>query len=170
MPWFSLVIIITIKVKKSRGLEVEHGTIILFVQFSLATSCAVVATFGYVAYPSSLWFIRTIPDLHRQEYQLWSQDGNHNYRNAVIGDGVKIRHHITIGSGAASTGNDVEFGAGVKVIGNVQIGHGAKIGANAVVVDDIPEGVLAIGIPARTVQKSITHKLKIYHESAQEIK
>ena len=71
---------------------------------------------------------------------------------AQIGRRVKIRHHVTIGSGCARIGDDVEFGAGAKVIGNVKIGNGAVIGANAVVVDDIPPYATAVGVPARVVR------------------
>ncbi len=58
--------------------------------------------------------------------------------NAIIGNNVKIRHGVTIGSGTAKIGSNVEFGAGAKVIGSVTIGDGVKIGANAVVIEDIP--------------------------------
>ena len=45
----------------------------------------------------------------------------------------------------------MKLGTGVKVIGPVTIGDGAIIGANAVVVDDVPAGATAVGIPARVV-------------------
>lgn len=72
--------------------------------------------------------------------------------NAQIGCRVKIRQQVTIGSGFAVIGDDVEFGAGAKVIGNVTIGKGAVIGANAVVVDDIPPYAVAVGVPAGVVR------------------
>jgi len=72
--------------------------------------------------------------------------------NARLGSRVKLRHHVTIGSGSAVIGNDVEFGAGAKVIGNVKIGDRAKIGANAVVVHDIPADATAVGVPAKVVR------------------
>jgi serine O-acetyltransferase len=46
-------------------------------------------------------------------------------------------------------GDDVFIGAGARVLGPVRVGHGARIGANAVVIDDVPEGATAVGIPAR---------------------
>ncbi len=70
---------------------------------------------------------------------------------AKIGSRVKIRQHVTIGSGHAVIGDDVEFGAGAKVIGSVKIGNRARIGANAVVVKDIPDDATAVGVPARVV-------------------
>lgn len=75
------------------------------------------------------------------------------HRQAVIGDNVKIRHQVTFGSGGAIVGNDVQIGAGAKIIGSVKIGDRAKIGANAVVVKDVPEDAIAIGIPARLLEK-----------------
>jgi serine O-acetyltransferase len=44
---------------------------------------------------------------------------------------------------------DVSIGTGAKVIGPVRIGAGARIGANAVVVDDVPAGATVVGAPAR---------------------
>jgi serine O-acetyltransferase len=46
----------------------------------------------------------------------------------------------------------VFIGAGAKIIGAVSIGSGSRIGANAVVVDDIPAGATAVGIPAKVVR------------------
>jgi serine O-acetyltransferase len=46
---------------------------------------------------------------------------------------------------------DVHLGSGAKVIGPVTIGAGARIGANAVVLHDVPAGAVAVGVPARVV-------------------
>jgi serine O-acetyltransferase len=43
----------------------------------------------------------------------------------------------------------VNVGAGAKVLGRVTIGTGAAVGANAVVVKDVPPGAIAVGVPAR---------------------
>ena len=48
-------------------------------------------------------------------------------------------------------GDDVFIGAGAKILGAVTIGDGARIGANAVVVCDVPAGATAVGVPARIV-------------------
>ena len=45
----------------------------------------------------------------------------------------------------------MNIGTGAKIIGAVTIGDGAKIGANAVVVKDVPAGATATGVPARTL-------------------
>jgi serine O-acetyltransferase len=72
------------------------------------------------------------------------------------GAGVKIEHQVTIGADRRQSpviGNDVFIGAGAKVIGAVKVGDGARIGANAVVVHDVPAYSTVVGIPARVVRQ-----------------
>lgn len=70
-----------------------------------------------------------------------------------LGDGVTVQGCVTIGTRGTEAkpvlGDDVFVGAGARVIGALQIGAGAKIGANAVVLIDVPGGATAIGVPAR---------------------
>jgi serine O-acetyltransferase len=79
--------------------------------------------------------------------------------DAVIGDDVVLRQGVTLGlrrtnqRGAPRIGNRVDIGAGAKILGPVTIGDDAVIGANAVVLDDVPPGALAVGIPARIVRR-----------------
>lgn len=80
--------------------------------------------------------------------------------NAVIGDDCIIRQGVTIGNkrlddpfGAPILGNKVNVGAGAKILGRVTIGDGADIGANAVVIKDVPAGAIAVGIPARIISR-----------------
>src|SRR4051812_34472367 len=73
-----------------------------------------------------------------------------------IGSGAVIAPFVTIGLRAGdlrgpTLEHHVSIGTGAKVIGNVRIGEGATIGANAVVVSDVPAGVTAVGAPARPV-------------------
>jgi serine O-acetyltransferase len=73
-----------------------------------------------------------------------------------IHPGVTIAPFVTIGLRAgdprgAVIERDVSIGTGAKVIGPVRVGAGATIGANAVVVDDVPPGVTVVGAPARPV-------------------
>jgi serine O-acetyltransferase len=72
-----------------------------------------------------------------------------------IGDDSIIRQGVTIGNryvkrphDAPVLGKRVNVGAGAKILGKVFIGDGASIGANAVVLQDVPAGTTAIGNPA----------------------
>lgn len=74
-----------------------------------------------------------------------------------IESGAVLFPWVTIGLRAgdvqgAVIERDVSVGTGAKVIGPVRIGAGARIGANAVVVDDVAPGVTVVGAPARPVQ------------------
>ncbi len=87
------------------------------------------------------------------------QSGIVIHGNAEIGDDCIIRQDVTIGNrrserplDAPRLGKRVTVGAGAKVLGAVQVGDDAKIGANAVVCDDVPAGAVVIGIPARVVR------------------
>jgi serine O-acetyltransferase len=53
--------------------------------------------------------------------------------------------------GAATIGDDVQIGAGAKIIGRVIVGDRARIGANAVVLHDVPSDATVAGIPAGVV-------------------
>ena len=75
--------------------------------------------------------------------------------NVRGGSGVKIEHQVTIGAEKRQSpvlGNDVFVGAGAKIIGTVVIGDGARVGANAVVLQDVPSAATVVGIPARVVR------------------
>jgi serine O-acetyltransferase len=70
------------------------------------------------------------------------------------GSGIHIEHQVTIGANDRLTpilGDNIFIGAGAKIIGQITIGDGAKIGANAVVVNDVPAFHTAVGIPARVL-------------------
>ena len=74
---------------------------------------------------------------------------------AVIGPNCLIFQQVTIGSrgdGAPIIGGHVDIGAGAKVLGKISIGDNAIIGANAVVLIDVPAGATAVGVPATIVQ------------------
>lgn len=80
---------------------------------------------------------------------------------AEIGDDVLIYHGVTLGGTGKdkgkrhpTIGNGVVIGAGAKVLGPIKVGDNAKIGANAVVVKDVPEGATAVGIPAKNIIRS----------------
>jgi serine O-acetyltransferase len=70
------------------------------------------------------------------------------------GRNVKIEHQVTIGAERFQSpvlGDDIFIGAGAKIVGGVSIGSRTKIGANAVVLSDIPDGATAVGVPARVI-------------------
>ncbi|MDB4991615.1 MAG: serine acetyltransferase [Myxococcaceae bacterium] len=71
---------------------------------------------------------------------------------AVIGPNCLIFQQVTIGSGprpgVPKLGGHVDVGPGAKILGGVTIGDHAVIGANAVVVQDVPAGAVAVGVPA----------------------
>ncbi|MCX7654566.1 MAG: serine acetyltransferase [Fervidobacterium sp.] len=78
---------------------------------------------------------------------------------AVVGSGSVIYHgvtlgakHITKGKRHPTVGKNVIIGAGAKLLGPINIGDYARIGANAVVLSDIPPKTTVVGIPARVVR------------------
>ncbi len=79
--------------------------------------------------------------------------------DVVFGDDVILRQGVTIGlkhtgqRAAPRIGNRVDIGAGAKILGDITIGDDAVIGANAVVLRDVPPGAVAVGIPARILSK-----------------
>ena len=70
-----------------------------------------------------------------------------------VGDRVKFMGNNTIGTakdnGCPVIEDDVVIGCGARVLGPIRIGRGAFIGANAVVLDDVPPGGVVSGIPAK---------------------
>lgn len=73
---------------------------------------------------------------------------------AKFGDNCRIRNGVVVGLGrvdepcAPTIGNNVDIGAGAKVLGAITIGDNVLIGANAVVVRDVPADSIAVGVPA----------------------
>lgn len=80
--------------------------------------------------------------------------------DAVIGAHVRIRQNVTIGNkGVGPNGNavpviedGVDVGAGATILGPIRVGHGAVIGAGSVVVSDVPERCVVVGVPARVTR------------------
>lgn len=80
--------------------------------------------------------------------------------NSVIGDDCTIRQGVTLGirhrdrlTDAPVLGRGVDVGAGAKILGNVTIGDHAEIGANAVVLNNVPAHTLAVGVPERQISR-----------------
>ena len=87
---------------------------------------------------------------------------------AEIGDNVLLYHGVTLGGTGKdkgkrhpTVGNNVVIGAGAKVLGPIYIGSNSKIGANSVVLNNVPEGATAVGIPAKNIIKLKEEKLDI---------
>jgi serine O-acetyltransferase len=82
-----------------------------------------------------------------------------------IGDDVVVRNGVTIGlrrthePGAPVIGNRVDIGTGAKVLGPITIGDDVAIGANAVVITDVPANSLAVGVPARIIPRPMKQPL-----------
>jgi serine O-acetyltransferase len=73
------------------------------------------------------------------------------------GRDIKLEHQVTIGAERGDSpvlGDDLFIGAGAKIIGAVKIGSGVRVGANAVIVKDVPDNVTAVGVPARYIQRN----------------
>lgn len=80
---------------------------------------------------------------------------------AEIGDDVTIYHGVTLGGTGKhkgkrhpTIGNNVLIGTGAKVLGPITVGDNAKIGANSVVLHNVPEGATAVGIRAKNILKN----------------
>lgn len=74
--------------------------------------------------------------------------------DAQIGSDVTIFHQVTIAHGNVVIGDNVVIGAGAKILPAVHIGSNAKIGANCVVVEDIPEGATCVMQKPRVILKT----------------
>ncbi|MBG04224.1 MAG: serine O-acetyltransferase [Rhodospirillaceae bacterium] len=87
---------------------------------------------------------------------------------AIIGDRVTLYHDVTLGGVAPSIDSDsqrnqkrhptleddVIVGSGAQILGPVTVGRCARVGANAVVTKDVPQGVTVVGIPGRAIPRS----------------
>jgi serine O-acetyltransferase len=91
---------------------------------------------------------------------------------AVIGDDCLIYHGVTLGGvdlnpvkRHPTLQNKVVVGAGAKILGNITIGEHSRIGANSVVIKDVPAHSTATGIPAKIVdQKGVLPGEELKHD------
>lgn len=79
--------------------------------------------------------------------------------DAVFGNDCVIRNGVTVGlkhaghRGAPILGDRVDVGAGAKILGPIRIGDDVLVGANAVVLIDVPSNSIAVGVPARVIPR-----------------
>jgi serine O-acetyltransferase len=80
---------------------------------------------------------------------------------SIIGKNCNISQGVTIGqlnrgkrAGCPVIGDNVFIGPGAKILGNIRVGDDAAIGANCVVVDDVPPHSVVVGIPGKVVSQA----------------
>lgn len=90
---------------------------------------------------------------------------------ARFGDDCRIRNGVVVGLArvddpcAPVIGNNVDIGAGAKVLGRIRIGNNVLIGANAVVTRDVPDDSIAVGVPA-VVRPRQPRKVRLPEDAA----
>jgi serine O-acetyltransferase len=84
---------------------------------------------------------------------------------AEVGDDVTLYQGVTLGGTSLEKGkrhptleDGVIVGSGAQILGPLTVGEGARVGANAVVLKDVPAGATMVGIPARMVMKKKVEK------------
>lgn len=87
---------------------------------------------------------------------------------AEVGDNVTIYHGVTLGGTGKhkgkrhpTIGNNAIIGAGAKILGPLYIGDSVKVGANAVVLTDVPSNSTAVGIPAKIITRTLAPIINI---------
>jgi serine O-acetyltransferase len=89
---------------------------------------------------------------------LFIQHGFSTIIMADMGENCWVNQQVTIGykdkTGRPQIGNNVRITAGAKVLGNIKIGDNVTVGANAVVVKDVPDNCVVVGVPAYIIQRN----------------
>ncbi len=75
------------------------------------------------------------------------------HQNSIIGEGTQIYQNVTVGSGnGPKVGKNCILGCGCAILGDITIGDNVKIGANAVVLQDIPDNCTVVGVPGKIIK------------------
>lgn len=94
---------------------------------------------------------------------------------AVIGDNCTIYHNVTLGGRGHAIGqrrhpiigDNVLVGAGAKLLGPITVGSNTNIGANAVILHDVPDGATVVGVPGKIVKiegvPNVSHAVELDH-------
>jgi serine O-acetyltransferase len=84
---------------------------------------------------------------------------------AEVGDDCYLYHQVTLGVARTTSGkrhptvgNNVIIGAGAKVLGPITVGDNARVGSNAVVLDNVPPDTTVVGVPARPVDRKLPRR------------
>ena len=120
--------------------------------------------------------------LHRLNHWLWthhlpfwgrffSQISRLIGETTIVGDDVLIYQGVVLGGTSLSKGkrhptveDAVVIGSGAKVLGNITLGCSCKVGAGAVVLQDVPRGATAVGVPSRIIREDRKCVLDLEHE------
>jgi serine acetyltransferase len=86
------------------------------------------------------------------------------HSKAIIGPNCVLRHGVTVGvrrtgevpAQTPVLGANVDVGSGAQILGAVRVGNGASIGAGAIVLSDVPAGLIAVGNPARLLPSKLS--------------
>lgn len=81
---------------------------------------------------------------------------------AIVGENVSMLHRVTLGGTGIDSvvrhpriGNGCLLGAGATILGPIQVGDGAHIGACSMVLEDIPQNSVAVGVPAKIISRKM---------------
>ena len=115
----------------------------------------------YWAIQHRFWSVVTQSEIHLNQdigggLRLPHPTGIILHPDAVLGPNCQLFHQVTLGlvedrEGVPVLGGHVDIGAGARILGPVRIGDHARVGANAVVLRDVPAGATAVGVPARII-------------------
>jgi len=116
--------------------------------------------FAWLIYNSSIPYEATIDEGTKLGY---GGIGVVLHRKVVIGKNVMIGQHVTIGgrSGLSQfpvVGDNVFIGPGVSILGDLRVGNNVTIGANSVVLNDVPDNAVVVGVPAKIIKYHKTIK------------
>lgn len=76
------------------------------------------------------------------------------HQNSVVGAGTIIYQNVTIGVQGPKIGKNCLLGAGCCILGAITLGDNVVVGANAVVLKDVPDNCVVVGIPAKIVRRN----------------